>query len=70
MLKHLKLVRILSSDNGLVCGQGSIFEVQAVFNSVWAFTFTVHCALSQLLFAQTPRVSQENVLSYALGSQL
>lgn len=61
MLKHLKLVRILSSDHGLVCGQGSIFKLQAVFNSVWAFTFTFHWALSQLLFSRTHRVSQENV---------
>lgn len=60
MFKHFKPVRLPFSDNEFVCGQGSIFKVQAVFNSVWAFTFTFHWALSQLLYAQTLKVTQKS----------
>lgn len=59
MLKHLQRVRLPSSDKKLMCGQGSTFKVQAVFSSIWAFTFTFHWALSQLLSAQILKVSQE-----------
>lgn len=56
LLKHLKPIRLPSSDNEFGGGEGGTFKVQAL-------TFTFRWALSQLLYSRILKVSQENGLT-------